>query len=141
MFSGDGCGDAGPRWICFRRISARIVRKPICIGYSSRTGQCIHEILLLEEYGKLAIADMPRPEPGEHEVLVRVAACGICGSDVHGYDGSSGRRIPPLVMGHEASGVIVGRWAARERITSPAIASPSTRRSIAGSASTAAAAK
>jgi L-iditol 2-dehydrogenase len=39
-------------------------------------------------------------------VLVRVKACGICGSDVHGYDGSSGRRIPPLVMGHEAAGVI-----------------------------------
>jgi L-iditol 2-dehydrogenase len=35
-----------------------------------------------------------------------VAACGICGSDVHGYDGASGRRIPPLVMGHEAAGVV-----------------------------------
>lgn len=64
--------------------------------------------LLLEEYGKLAVADVPQPEPGAHEVLVRVAACGICGSDVHGYDGSSGRRIPPIVMGHEAAGVIVG---------------------------------
>ena len=63
--------------------------------------------LLLEEYGKLAVAEVPQPQPGEHEVLVKVAACGICGSDVHGYDGSSGRRIPPLVMGHEASGVIV----------------------------------
>jgi L-iditol 2-dehydrogenase len=37
---------------------------------------------------------------------VRVAACGICGSDVHGYDGTSGRRIPPIVMGHEAAGVV-----------------------------------
>ncbi len=55
--------------------------------------------LLLEEYGKLAIADVPRPEPGEFEVLVRVAACGICGSDIHGYDGFSGRRIPPLDHG------------------------------------------
>ena len=63
--------------------------------------------LMLEEYGKLAVADVPQPRPGEHEVLVRVAACGICGSDVHGFDGSSGRRIPPLVMGHEASGVVV----------------------------------
>jgi L-iditol 2-dehydrogenase len=63
--------------------------------------------LMLEEYGKLAVADVPEPKPGEHEVLVRVAACGICGSDVHGFDGSSGRRIPPLVMGHEASGVVV----------------------------------
>ncbi len=62
--------------------------------------------LLLEAYGQFAIAEVPRPEPGDGEVLVRVAACGICGSDVHGYDGSSGRRIPPLVMGHEAAGVI-----------------------------------
>src|ERR1700748_1982717 len=62
--------------------------------------------LLLQEYGKFAITEMPQPEPGAGEVLVRVAACGICGSDVHGYDGSSGRRIPPLVMGHEAAGVI-----------------------------------
>ncbi len=35
-----------------------------------------------------------------------MAACGICGSDVHGYDGSSGRRIPPIVMGHEAAGIV-----------------------------------
>ena len=49
---------------------------------------------------------MPTPEIGEDEVLVRVRACGICGSDIHGYDGSTGRRIPPLVMGHEAAGVI-----------------------------------
>ena len=49
---------------------------------------------------------MPEPKPGAGEVLVRVAACGICGSDVHGYDGSSGRRIPPIVMGHEAAGRI-----------------------------------
>jgi L-iditol 2-dehydrogenase len=37
---------------------------------------------------------------------VRVRACGICGSDVHGYDGSSGRRHPPLIMGHEAAGEV-----------------------------------
>jgi L-iditol 2-dehydrogenase len=37
---------------------------------------------------------------------MRVEACGICGSDVHGYDGASGRRIPPIVMGHEAAGIV-----------------------------------
>jgi len=62
--------------------------------------------LLLPEYKRLEIVDFPVPEPGRDEVLVRVAACGICGSDAHGYDGSSGRRIPPLIMGHEAAGVI-----------------------------------
>jgi L-iditol 2-dehydrogenase len=62
--------------------------------------------LLLARYGHLEMTDVPQPSPGSDEVLVRVAACGICGSDVHGYDGSSGRRIPPIVMGHEAAGVI-----------------------------------
>jgi len=60
--------------------------------------------LLLSKYRHLEITDLPTPTPGPGEVLVRVAACGICGSDVHGYDGSSGRRIPPIVMGHEAAG-------------------------------------
>jgi len=62
--------------------------------------------LLLSEYKHLEIANLPEPTPGDGEVLISVAACGICGSDVHGYDGSSGRRIPPIVMGHEAAGTI-----------------------------------
>src|SRR5438094_6085405 len=64
------------------------------------------KVLLLSEYQHLEIADLPEPTPGPGEVLVRVASCGICGSDVHGYDGASGRRIPPLVMGHEAARVV-----------------------------------
>jgi len=62
--------------------------------------------LLLSSYRHLELADLPTPQPGPGEVLIRVAACGICGSDVHGYDGSSGRRLPPLVMGHEAAGTV-----------------------------------
>ena len=62
--------------------------------------------LLLSQYNHLELTDVPAPEAGPGELLVRVAACGICGSDVHGYDGSSGRRIPPIVMGHEAAGVV-----------------------------------
>jgi len=63
--------------------------------------------LLLSEYNKLDVTtEMPRPVPGPGELLIGIAACGICGSDVHGYDGSSGRRIPPLVMGHEAAGTV-----------------------------------
>jgi L-iditol 2-dehydrogenase len=62
--------------------------------------------LLLSQYRHLELADIPTPVPGLGEVLVRVAACGICGSDVHGFDGSSGRRIPPIVMGHEAAGIV-----------------------------------
>jgi len=63
--------------------------------------------LLLSEPSKLDVTtEMPRPVSGPGEVLISIAACGICGSDVHGYDGSSGRRIPPLVMGHEAAGIV-----------------------------------
>lgn len=63
--------------------------------------------LVLESYNNLIFKDVPEPEYKPNEVLVRVKACGICGSDVHGMDGSSGRRNPPLIMGHEASGEIV----------------------------------
>jgi L-iditol 2-dehydrogenase len=62
--------------------------------------------LMLSQYRKLEVIDLPAPEAGPDDVLIRVAACGICGSDVHGYDGSSGRRIPPIVMGHEAAGTV-----------------------------------
>jgi L-iditol 2-dehydrogenase len=64
--------------------------------------------LLLSEYKHLQLVDLPTPQAAPGEIVVRVAACGICGSDVHGYDGSSGRRIPPLIMGHEAAGVVAG---------------------------------
>jgi L-iditol 2-dehydrogenase len=62
--------------------------------------------LLLSEYNRLETVDLPMPRPATGEVLLRVEACGICGSDVHGYDGASGRRIPPIVMGHEAAGTV-----------------------------------
>ena len=62
--------------------------------------------LVLNQYKKLDLVDVPSPGAAPNEVLVRVRSCGICGSDVHGYDGSSGRRIPPVIMGHEASGVV-----------------------------------
>ena len=79
--------------------------------------------LLLTTYKNLELADLPVPTPAPDEVLIRVAACGICGSDVHGYDGGSGRRIPPIVMGHEAAGIIsavgssVKNFAPGDRVT------------------------
>jgi len=79
--------------------------------------------LVLEEYMKLALRDVPEPTAGPGTVLVRVKACGICGSDVHGLDGSTGRRIPPLIMGHEAAGMVaavgegVTGWAPGDRVT------------------------
>ena len=79
--------------------------------------------LLLTAPGVLEYTDVPEPEMGDDDLLVRVEAVGICGSDVHGMDGSSGRRVPPLVMGHEAAGVVeaVGRsvtgWAVGDQVT------------------------
>ena len=79
--------------------------------------------LVLEEYKKLVYKDVPDPVILDNEVLVKVKACGICGSDVHGFDGSTGRRIPPMIMGHEASGIIVetGKdvkgWKKEDRVT------------------------
>ncbi|HUX13590.1 MAG TPA: alcohol dehydrogenase catalytic domain-containing protein, partial [Spirochaetia bacterium] len=65
----------------------------------------------------------PRPDTGE--LLIRIASVGICGSDVHGMSGKTGRRIPPVIMGHEAAGVIVesgpggagSRFEAGDRVT------------------------
>lgn len=62
--------------------------------------------LLYEGPHKLRVADMPEPSPGPGEVKLRVGACGICGSDVHGYTGESGRRTAGQVMGHEFAGSI-----------------------------------
>jgi L-iditol 2-dehydrogenase len=62
--------------------------------------------LVLSAYKQLDLVDMPAPSPAADELLIRIRACGICGSDVHGYDGSTGRRLPPIVMGHEAAGIV-----------------------------------
>ena len=83
----------------------------------------VMKALVLEAYNKLVYKDFPDPVVADDEVLVKVEAVGICGSDVHGMDGSTGRRVPPLVMGHEASGVItalgndVKNWAVGDRVT------------------------
>jgi len=79
--------------------------------------------LVLEQYKQFSYTDFPDPRMGADEVLIRIKTCGICGSDIHGMDGSSGRRIPPLIMGHEASGVIaevganVRGWQVGDRVT------------------------
>jgi threonine dehydrogenase-like Zn-dependent dehydrogenase len=50
--------------------------------------------------------DEPDPVPGPSEALVKIEAVGICGSDMHAYHGHDARRIPPLILGHEAVGVV-----------------------------------
>ena len=79
--------------------------------------------LVLAAHNRFEIQEQAVPEIGPEDVLLKVAACGICGSDVHGMDGSGGRRQPPIVMGHEAAGVIarlggnVTGWAKGDRVT------------------------
>src|SRR5262245_23111321 len=79
--------------------------------------------LVLKQYKQFSYEDVPEPQLRPDEVLVAVKACGICGSDVHGMDGSTGRRQPPIIMGHEAAGVIaetgnrVTKWSGGQRVT------------------------
>ena len=78
----------------------------------------VHTAPMVLEY-----VDRDTPAIGAADVLLRVKAVAICGSDVHGYTGSTGRRIPPIVMGHEAAGVVeaVGAdattWQPGDRVT------------------------
>lgn len=56
---------------------------------------------------QLQLEQQPVPEIEPDGCLIQIRACGICGSDVHGYTGKTGRRIPPMTMGHEFSGQVV----------------------------------
>ncbi len=63
--------------------------------------------LLYSAYDRLEIAEAPDPHPGEGELLLRVSACGICGSELEAFRNRSPRRVPPLVLGHEFCGEVM----------------------------------
>ena len=67
--------------------------------------------------GEMAFRDAPDPAPGPGDELIRVERVGICGSDMHGYLGHDDRRPAPLILGHEAAGVILGGARDGERVT------------------------
>ncbi len=79
--------------------------------------------LVMTEYGKFIWKDVEKPALSPRDALIRIRACAVCGSDVHGIDGSTGRRKPPVIMGHEAAGVIEALgdeatgWAVGDRVT------------------------
>lgn len=79
--------------------------------------------LILKGDRQFVYTDMPKPVPGEKEVLIQIKAASVCGSDITGIDGSTGRRRPPIIMGHEASGIIeetgnkATRFAKGDRVT------------------------
>ena len=68
----------------------------------------IMRALVLQEFGRMAVEQRETPTPKSGEVLIAVAATGICGSDVHGFTGENGRRVPGQIMGHESVGTVAG---------------------------------
>ena len=65
---------------------------------------------------ELVFRDEPDPVPAPGEALIALASIGICGSDLHGYHGNDPRRVPPLILGHEASGTVVEGWNRGQRV-------------------------
>src|SRR5690349_613775 len=57
---------------------------------------------------RLEMLELADPAPKDGEVLVRVRAAGVCGSDLHGFLGRSKKRVPPLILGHEFTGEVAG---------------------------------
>lgn len=81
----------------------------------------------------LSYRDVPEPVPEAGEVVVRVEAVGICGSDMHAYHGHDSRRPAPLILGHEAAGRIVGGTRDGERVTiNPLVVDPECPYAIEG---------
>ncbi len=80
-------------------------------GPSREQGACTMRASRLHGIQDMRVEDLPRPEPGPGEVLLKVASVGVCGSDVHYYtDGAIGDQIVtgPIIMGHEASAWVAG---------------------------------
>ena len=77
--------------------------------------------------------EAPTPEPAPGEVLVAVHAVGICGSDMHAYHGHDDRRPPPLILGHEAAGLIASGPRQGERVAvNPLVVDPDCPAALAG---------
>ncbi|MBN2322940.1 MAG: alcohol dehydrogenase catalytic domain-containing protein [Spirochaetes bacterium] len=55
---------------------------------------------------RMDMEEIENPEANEDEIVVRVRAVGMCGSDIHGFSGKTGRRVPGMVMGHEIAGEV-----------------------------------
>lgn len=75
--------------------------------------------LVLEDFGRMTVQERRTPSPAGDEVLIEIVATGICGSDIHGYTGENGRRVPGQIMGHETVGIVaeMGTEAASDEFT------------------------
>ena len=91
------------------------------------------QALLYTAPNRIELETLPRPDPSPGDVLVRVAAVGICGSDMHAYHGHDDRRPPPLVLGHEAAGIIAAGPRKGERVAiNPLVVDPDCPVALAG---------
>lgn len=89
--------------------------------------------LVYDAVEKLTYRDMPDPVAGAGQSLIRVEASGLCGSDMHAYLGHDDRRPAPLILGHEAAGVVVGGARDGERVTlNPLVTCGSCRACLVG---------
>ena len=84
--------------------------------------------IFYEAHQPLRVEEVPTPEPGPGEVLVKVAACGLCHTDLHYLDhGTPTFKKPPLILGHEISGTIAGlgdgvkQWSEGDPVLLPAV--------------------
>lgn len=82
--------------------------------------------LMYEGPWQMPVRQIEEPEPGPKDVIISVQAVGVCGSDVHGFMGTTGRRKPPIVMGHEFSGTVTatGEQVTDHKIGDRVIAQP-----------------
>lgn len=82
---------------------------------------------------RMQLQTLPIPRPAAGEVLIRVAAVGICGSDMHAFHGHDERRPAPLILGHEAAGTIADGPREGQRVTiNPLVVDPACPISRAG---------
>lgn len=78
--------------------------------------------LVYEAPETIRYRDMPEPTPADGDTLVEIIATGICGSDMHAYHGHDSRRIPPLILGHEAAGTALsGTHAGQQVVLNPLV--------------------
>jgi 2-desacetyl-2-hydroxyethyl bacteriochlorophyllide A dehydrogenase len=75
------------------------------------TGRKEMKAAVTTDFGKIEYKEVPVPETGDDEALIRVVCSGVCGTDVHVFQGHHPAALPPIIMGHEFSGTIeeIGR--------------------------------
>jgi threonine dehydrogenase-like Zn-dependent dehydrogenase len=74
---------------------------------SAPTHATTNRALIFQGPYAMSLGEIEMPAVGPDDVLIRVRAVGICGSDIHGFSGKTGRRAPGMVMGHEIAGEVV----------------------------------